>query len=116
MGDPAVCAAVPNCVPFNFFGGQGPDGTGSITEEMLDFVRFTQRDVSGQTMRDFVFNLTGDLIELPGGQAGFAAGAEFRDHEGFFRADPIAESGETAGIPSGSTDGDRKRTRLNSRH
>ncbi len=105
MGDPAVCAAVPNCVPFNFFGGQGPDGSGSITEEMLDFIRFTQRDVSGQTMRDFVFNLTGDLIELPGGQAGFAVGAEFRDHEGFFRADPIAESGETAGIPSGSTEG-----------
>src|SRR5690606_28895799 len=88
MGDPAVCAAVPNCVPFNFFGGQGPDGTGSITQEMLDFVRFTQRDVSGQTMRDFVFNLTGQLFALPGGQAGFAVGAEFRDHDGFFRADP----------------------------
>ena len=23
MGDPAVCAATPGCVPFNFFGGQG---------------------------------------------------------------------------------------------
>ena len=38
LGDPAVCAATPNCVPFNFFGGQGPDGMGSITQEMLDFV------------------------------------------------------------------------------
>ncbi len=28
MGDPAVCALVPNCVPFNMFGGQGPDGNG----------------------------------------------------------------------------------------
>lgn len=106
MGDPAVCTATPNCVPFNFFGGQGPDGTGSITQEMLDFVTFTQRDVSEQTMRDFVLNVTGDLIELPGGQAGFAAGVEFRDHEGFFRPDPIAESGETAGIPSGATSGE----------
>jgi iron complex outermembrane recepter protein len=106
MGDPAVCAAVPNCVPFNFFGGQGPDGTGSITQEMLDFVTFTQRDVSEQTMRDFVFNLTGDLVELPGGgQAGFAVGAEFREHEGFYRPDPIAASGETAGIPAGATRG-----------
>ena len=26
LGDPAVCAVVPNCVPFNFFGGQGPGG------------------------------------------------------------------------------------------
>ncbi|HEX2139696.1 MAG TPA: TonB-dependent receptor, partial [Woeseiaceae bacterium] len=105
MGDPDVCAATPNCVPFNFFGGQGPDGTGSITQEMLDFVTFTQRDVSEQTMRDFVLNLTGELIELPGGQAGFAVGAEFRDHEGFFRPDPVAASGETAGIPSGPTSG-----------
>ncbi|HZD52299.1 MAG TPA: TonB-dependent receptor, partial [Woeseiaceae bacterium] len=106
MGDPDVCAATPNCVPFNFFGGQGPDGTGSITQDMLDFVTFTQRDVSEQTMRDFSLNVTGDLIELPGGQAGFAVGAEFRDHEGAYRPDPIAESGETAGIPAGATAGE----------
>ena len=105
MGDPAVCAATPNCVPFNFFGGQGPDGNGSITQEMLDFVTFTQRDFSEQTLRNFSFNLGGDLFSLPAGDVGFAAGAEFRDHQGSFRPDPIAESGETAGIPSGATRG-----------
>jgi iron complex outermembrane recepter protein len=105
MGDPAVCAATPNCVPFNFFGGMGPDGTGSITQEMLDFVTYTQRDLSEQTLRDFAFNVTGDVVDLPGGQMGFAAGVEFRDHEGSFSPDPIAERGETAGIPSGSTRG-----------
>ena len=105
MGDPAVCAGTPNCVPFNFFGGMGPDGTGSITQEMLDFVTYTQRDLSEQTLRDFAFNVTGDVVELPGGQMGFAAGVEFRDHEGSFSPDPIAERGETAGIPSGSTRG-----------
>ena len=99
MGDPAVCAGTPNCVPFNFFGGQGANGEGSITEEMLDFVRFTQRDYSEQTLRNFAFNITGDLFSMPAGEAGFAAGIEYRDHEGSFRPDPIAESGETAGIP-----------------
>ena len=44
VGDPAVCAATPGCVPFNFFGGRGPDGQGSITREMLEFVTYTQRD------------------------------------------------------------------------
>ncbi|MEX2495985.1 MAG: TonB-dependent receptor [Woeseia sp.] len=106
MGDPAVCAATPNCVPFNFFGGQGPDGTGSITQEMLDFVTFTQRDVSEQTMRDFSFNLTGGLVDLPAGELGFAAGAAYRDHSGSFRPDPVAASGETAGIPSAPTSGE----------
>ncbi|MGH8167739.1 MAG: TonB-dependent receptor domain-containing protein, partial [Woeseiaceae bacterium] len=57
------------------------------------------------TMVDYSLNVTGDLFELPAGSAAFAAGAAYRDHEGSFRPDPIAESGETAGIPSGSTAG-----------
>ncbi len=105
LGDPAVCAATPNCVPFNLFGGQGPDGNGSITQEMLDFVGYTQRDFSEQTLKNFAFNIGGDIAEMPAGALGFAAGIEFRDHEGSFRPDPVAERGETAGIPSGATTG-----------
>jgi iron complex outermembrane receptor protein len=105
MGPIDACNATPNCVPFNFFGGQGPDGTGSITEEMLDFVRYTQRDFSEQTLKNFAFNIGGDVFDLPAGTMGFAAGIEYRDHEGSFRPDPIAASGETAGIPSGATAG-----------
>lgn len=105
MGDPAVCAATPGCVPFNFFGGQGPDGTGSITREMLDFVTYTQRDESRQTLANFAFNMSGGLFRLPAGEVGFATGMEYRDHAGWFHPDPIAERGETAGIPAGRTDG-----------
>lgn len=106
LGDPAVCAATPNCVPFNLFGGQGPNGTGSFTQEMLDFITYTQRDFSEQTLRNFAFNIGGSITDLPAGQLGFAAGLEFRDHEGTFRPDPIAARGETAGIPSGPTAGE----------
>ena len=105
LGDPAVCAATPNCVPFNYFGGQGPDGTGSFTQPMLDFITYTQRDYSEQTLKNISFNISGDIAELPAGVMGFAAGAEYRDHQGSFRPDPIAERGETAGIPSGATAG-----------
>lgn len=105
MGDPDICAMVPNCVPFNFFGGQGPDGNGSITEEMLDFVGYTQRDYSEQTLKNITFNITGDIMPLPAGDLAFAAGFEYRDHDGSFRPDPIAASGETAGIPAGATAG-----------
>ncbi len=105
LGDPDVCAATPGCVPFNFFGGQGPDGTGSFTREMLDFVTYTQRDFSDQTLGNAAFNVTGDLFSMPAGEAGIAAGIEYRDHDGSFRPDPIAERGETAGIPSGPTRG-----------
>ncbi len=106
LGDPAVCAQVPNCVPFNFFGGQGPNGTGSITQDMLDFVTFTQRDFSEQDMIDLAANFTGDLAQLPNGSnIAFAVGGEYREHEGSFQPDPIAASGETAGIPSAPTAG-----------
>ena len=105
MGDPDVCAATPGCVPFNFFGGQGAEGNGSIIPEMLDFVAYTQRDASRQSLKNVALNFAGDVFSLPAGEAGFAAGIEFREHAGWFRPDPIAERGETAGIPAGSTDG-----------
>ena len=109
MGPLAVCNATPGCVPFNFFGGQtappGSNEAGSITEAMLDFVSYTQRDFSEQTLKTYAFNFGGDVAELPGGMMGFAAGVEYRDHSGSFRPDPIAASGDTAGIPSGPTDG-----------
>ncbi|MCH7744070.1 MAG: TonB-dependent receptor, partial [Proteobacteria bacterium] len=105
LGDPAVCAQVPNCVPFNVFGGQGPDGTGSFTPDMLNFITYTQRDFSEQTLKDISFNVSGDLATLPAGELGFAVGFEYRDHDGSYRPDPIAASGETAGIPAGPTRG-----------
>ena len=106
LGDPTVCAATPNCVPFNFFGGQGPNGNGSITQEMLDFVGYVQRDYSEQTLTDFAGNITGELFKIPSGRVAFAAGFEYREHEGSFQPDPIAARGETAGIPSAPTQGE----------
>ena len=105
LGDPAVCEATPGCVPFNFFGGQGPDGRGSITPEMLDWVTYTQRDYSEQSLKNVAFIVSGDIFTLPIGDVGFAAGVEYRDHNGSFRPDPIAASGDTAGIPSQPTRG-----------
>ena len=105
LGEPSVCAATPGCVPFNFFGGQGPDGRGSITQAMLDYVGFVQRDFSEQTLSDVAGALSGDLVDLPAGPLAFAMGFERRSHAGSFQPDPVAERGETAGIPAGSTRG-----------
>ena len=105
LGDPRLCDATPGCVPFNFFGGQGPDGRGSITDEMLDFVGYVQRDFSEQTLGDVAGTLSGDVLALPAGPLAIAVGFERRSHDGSFQPDPIAERGETAGIPAGSTRG-----------
>lgn len=105
VGDPAVCAVNPGCVPFNWFGGQGPDGNGSITQDMLDYVGFVQKDESEQTMLNFAANISGDLFEMPAGALAIAAGVEYRDEEGFFIPDSVVSSGETAGIPASPTIG-----------
>ncbi|MGQ0741897.1 MAG: TonB-dependent receptor domain-containing protein [Alphaproteobacteria bacterium] len=103
LGPVALCTGA--CVPLNLFGGAG-----SITDEMLDFIAFTQQDSSEQTLRDYTANLAGDLFDLPAGPVGFAVGYEHRENEGFFEPDPIVAAGLSSDIPakpaSGSIDVD----------
>ena len=109
LGPPEACAATPGCVPLNLLGGQG-DGTGTITEAMLDWIGFTQRDFSDQTLRDWTFNIAGDLARLPAGDMAFAAGFERRTQRGRFRPDPVVAAGETAGLPAQPTAGEQVAT------
>jgi iron complex outermembrane receptor protein len=100
LGDPAVCAADPKCVPINLFGGLG-----TLTPAMIDYVTFTQKDVSQQELVDISLNITGGLFDLPGGTVGLAAGYEYRKQDGFFVPDSIVTAGDSAGIPSSPTSG-----------
>ena len=105
LGPPEVCAATPGCVPLNLLGGQGAGG-GTITPAMLRWIRFTQRDRSDQTLRDFTFNVTGTVTELPAGPLAFAAGLERREQHGRFLPDARVVAGETAGQVAQPTSGD----------
>ncbi|GAB4513537.1 MAG: TonB-dependent receptor [Haliangiales bacterium] len=95
----------PNCVPFNIFGGQGADGNGTITQEMLNYVSFVQHDISEQELMDVTANVAGGIIPLPAGDISLAAGIEHRRLSGFFEPDPIVVAGDSAGIPAQPTDG-----------
>ncbi|GIX16447.1 MAG: TonB-dependent receptor [Rhodothalassiaceae bacterium] len=105
LGPVDRCLAEPGCVPFNIFGGQGPDGKGSITQEMLDYVRFTQQDTSRQEFFDVTVNVSGDAIDLPAGPLGYAFGYEHRKETGFFQPDAAVIAGETADVPASPTAG-----------
>ncbi|WP_179957768.1 TonB-dependent receptor plug domain-containing protein [Exilibacterium tricleocarpae] len=106
LGPVDDCVGAANgCVPFNIFGGQG-DGSGTITQEMLDFVGFNAKNVSGQDLFDFTANVSGTLFELPAGPLGFAAGVEFRDQEGFFEPDAIVAAGDSNGVPAFPSEGE----------
>jgi len=98
LGPVAACTAP--CVPFNIFGGAG-----SITQAMLDFVGFTQNDSSKQELWGFSANLSGTIIDLPGGGLGLAVGYEHRDLSGRFDPDPIVAAGLGSDIPALPTKG-----------
>jgi iron complex outermembrane recepter protein len=98
LGPAAACTAP--CTPFNIFGGAG-----SITQAMLDYVAFTQRDSSRQTLWDFSANMTGGLFDLPGGPASIAIGVQHRELSGRFDPDPIVAAGLGSDIPALPTSG-----------
>jgi iron complex outermembrane receptor protein len=98
LGPVADCTGA--CVPLNMFGGQG-----SITPDMLDFIGFTQHDVSEQELKDYSVNLAGELFDLPAGAVGVAVGYEHRETSGFFEPDPIVAAGLSSDIPALPTSG-----------
>jgi iron complex outermembrane receptor protein len=103
-GVPTVPNPIPGCVPFNILGGQG-DGSGTITQAMLDFIRPVLHDTSQQELKDFTANLGGTIMALPAGGLDFSVGFEHRNQRGFYQPDAIYTAGESAGVPSTPTSG-----------
>lgn len=72
----------PACVPLDLF------GEGRASREALAYVTTPTRTSSALEQTVFNANLTGDVVELPGGMMSFNAGYEFRREEARF--DPSA--------------------------
>jgi iron complex outermembrane receptor protein len=101
LGPVGGCVGASNgCVPFNIFGGAG-----SITDAMLNFVGFIQNDSSEQKMWAATANMSGSLLDLPGGSLGLAVGLEHRDLRGRFDPDPVVQAGLGSDIPALATKG-----------
>jgi iron complex outermembrane recepter protein len=93
LGPVAQC--ISPCVPLNLFGGAG-----TITADQLAWIGFTQQDKSEQELRDFSFNITGYITQLPAGPLEVALGLERRETQGFFLPDPIVSAGLSSDIPA----------------
>ena len=83
---------IPGCVPLNLLGAAG-----SITPEMLGYSSFVAHDESGYKMKQYFANISGEILELPGGMLAFAAGVESRTEDGFVQPDALIASGNTTG-------------------
>ena len=85
------------CVPLNLWAGKA-----GVTQEMSDWVTYTE--MSELTLDQTVFSasLVGDSaqwFELPGGPIGFATGAEYREETSDAGFDPIQRGVIPAGSP-----------------
>jgi iron complex outermembrane receptor protein len=88
---------VPGCVPINLFGGMGPDGRGTITPEMLDFVTdpLTDEGYNEQQIYELLFRGEwGAIQERP---IRWAAGVSYRVESAGNALDPAKISGVTGG-------------------
>jgi iron complex outermembrane receptor protein len=91
LGDPAICAQIPGCVPLDLFGGQGRQ----ITQQMLNYILATQIDSSDQQLKVLSGNITGTIFHIEDRAAGLAIGAEHREYIGVFNPDPLRQTGES---------------------
>lgn len=91
-------AVIAGCVPYNVFGG--PDlglAAGVISraeyDAMINYVSYTQVAKYGTDATVFGGVLSGDLFDLPGGNAGIAVGFEHRKDKLFDQPDTLVASG-----------------------
>ncbi|HET7570874.1 MAG TPA: TonB-dependent receptor [Gammaproteobacteria bacterium] len=79
------CPNIPGCVPLNVFGGQGVDGKGSWTPEMVNYIMQAYAVSALQEKDTRVIDAdisTSNLVDLPAGGLGFAAGYQYRNISG----------------------------------
>ncbi|MBL8262696.1 MAG: TonB-dependent receptor [Xanthomonadaceae bacterium] len=98
-----AATAITGCVPLNLLGG-----VGSITPEMLAFSSFVAHDEFGYKMKQYYANVSGEIVELPGGMLSFAFGMEHRTESGFDQPDALIASGNTTGNSRTPTKGGYK--------
>lgn len=64
-------------------------GNGDVSQQVLDYILYTQRDTGGNEQESITANITGNLFSLPAGPLGFAAGVERREESGWRDPDPL---------------------------
>ncbi len=85
-------AVIAGCVPFNMFGG--PNG---VTQQMLDYVSVSPRDITYSKMWDYTANIGTELFELPAGNVAVAMGTEIRRESGWNSPEPLTVLGQVLG-------------------
>ena len=90
--DPDADPDLAGCVPYNIFGESRPSQAALdfLLTDSLNRSTVTQKVASGSVSGDF-----GSFLALPGGNIGYAIGAEYRKESSDFRPDALVEQSLT---------------------
>ncbi|USD22314.1 TonB-dependent receptor plug domain-containing protein [Microbulbifer variabilis] len=81
---------------------------GGMSDEVIDYISYTDREDNEYEMLNFGASLTGDIeaIQFQGGALGFASGIEYRKESGEFNPSAETQSGATYSNQQDATSGD----------
>ena len=99
-GTPGKPIALAECTPFDIVGGPS-----ASTPEALKYVMSTGQGTFGSTVNSATADLSGELLTLPAGALGIAAGLEHRTVSGFDRPGQFEQSGYSTDLAAQSTTG-----------
>lgn len=89
------------CTPFNLIGGPS-----ASTAQSLAYINHNGVATYGSTVRSLHADVSGELVKLPGGMMGMAAGLEHREVKGFDKPGAFEQNGLSTDLAGNSTTGD----------
>jgi len=96
-------AIVADCVPFDILGGPSVSNAKAYA-----YINHIGTATYGSTVRSTHADIGGELIALPAGMVGFAAGLESRTVKGYDRPGPMEQANLTSDLAGKATIGDYK--------
>lgn len=64
-------------------------GVGNVSQAVLDYLPFDMTDTGGNEQLSFTANISGEVMDVPAGKIGFAAGVEYREDKGWRQPDSL---------------------------
>lgn len=88
--------------------GIEPVFAGGMSSDVIDYMRYTDREDNEYELENYGLSLTGDIeaIQFQGGALGFATGVEYRKESGEFNPSQQTQDGSTFGNQQDATEGD----------
>jgi iron complex outermembrane receptor protein len=99
-GTAAAPIALAECQPFNIIGGPGTN-----SQEAINYIMSTGQATYGSTINSATANISGELLQLPAGMLGVAAGLEHREVRGYDIPGQFEQSGYSTDLAGNPTIG-----------